>query len=100
MGFGLPVVSVGGHSRKELVEEGNTGFVVENPYGDSIKMENLENLNIRVVNGLGKKTEELILNKKLRNKMSKNCEKVVKDGKFSIEYRNKRLKEIYMEALK
>lgn len=100
MGFGLPVVSVGGHSRKELIEEGKTGFVVENPYGDSVKMENLEKLNEGVVNNLGGKTEKIILDDRLRIRMGVNCQKVVKAGKFSIVNRNKRLEEIYLGALK
>jgi glycosyltransferase involved in cell wall biosynthesis len=101
MGFGLPVVSVGGHSRDELIENGITGFVINNSFENSRNiMGKLENLDKRVVDNLRFKVEELIFNKDLRNKMSLNSKDIVKNGKFSIDYRNKRLKEIYLEALK
>ena len=98
MGFGLPVVSVGGHSRKELIEDGKTGYVIENPFGDTITMEDLEKLNIQTVKNLERKVEDLVLKKDLRNEMSFNCKKIVQDGKFSIDKRNKRLNEIYKGA--
>ena len=101
MGFGLPVVSASGHSRRELIEEGKTGFVVDNPFWRKIAITNyLEELDERVVSDLGEKTGGLVLDNELRKKMGVNCQKVIKDGKFSINYRNKRLKEIYAEALK
>jgi regulator of replication initiation timing len=42
----------------------------------------------------------LIENEKLREKMSKECIKTVKSGKFSLKERNKNLKRIYEEAIR
>ncbi len=99
MAFGIPVVAVGGHSRKELIEDGKTGFVVDNPFGDYVKNEFLENINKKVVNNLTEKTSEIIKNPKLREQMSKDCIKLFeKNGKFSIEKRNQALQKIYKKS--
>ena len=98
MSFGLPVVSTIGHSRKELIKNGENGFVVDSPFGDYVKKKDLENLNRKIVEDLQKVTEKLIQNKRLLIKMSKNCKKLIRDGKFSIQMRNKKLKRIYREA--
>ena len=45
------------------------------------------------------KTEKLMNNKKLREKMSRNALKEIKSGRFSIKERNKKLKRIYKESL-
>jgi len=102
LSFGLPVVSVNtSHtkSRKEIIKNGKNGFLIEYPKKDlnyySIGKEERE-----VVNKLFKKLSQLIENKKLREKMSKNCIKTIKEGKFSIKERNKKLEKIYREALK
>ena len=79
--FGLPVVSCEGQSRKELIGDGKTGYVVSERE-DLIKM-----------------TEKLIVDEKLRKRMSKNCVKEIRDGKFSVKRRNEKLKRIYEEAL-
>ena len=79
--FGLPVVSYGGESRRELIEDGKTGYVISNKRLMDV-------------------TEKLINDEKLRRKMSKNCLKEIKEGKFSIKQRNRKLKRIYDEALK
>ena len=78
--FGLPVVSCEGQSRKELIEDGKTGYVVSD--------ERLTDV-----------TEKLINDDKLRKRMSGNCLKEIKEGKFSIKQRNRKLKRIYEEAL-
>lgn len=101
MSFGLPVVSVEGQSRKELIEDGVTGLIAKTKFKGSIKSEWLENLDEFTLGNIITKTEELISNKKLRNKMSKNALKLFeKDGKFSIESRNKKFKKIYGDAVK
>lgn len=79
--FGLPIVSCEGQARRELIEDGKTGYV--------ISQERLTGV-----------VEKLINDEKLRKKTSKNCLKEIKDGKFSIKQRNKKLKRIYEEALK
>ena len=102
MSFGIPIVSVDKDYRKEIIAEGKTGFLVKIPkntnwqemYSKLIRVQNGE-----MVNKLAKATEKLIENPKLLKKMSKNCLKEIKDGKFSIKERNKKLKRIYEEAL-
>ncbi len=98
LSFGLPVVTVGGHSRKEIITEGKTGFVIEEPINWSTK--DLEELKLPCIDEIERKTELLIKNTTLRKKMSKNCLNEIKNGKFSIKKRNKELKRIYEEAIK
>ena len=98
MSFGIPVVSVEGKSRKEIVEEGKTGFVVERPSHYSVKeIEFREKEDI--IKNLIEKTSLLIEDKTQRNKMSEECRKLIKEGKFSIKQRNMKLKKIYEEIL-
>ena len=99
MVFGIPVVAAGGHSRRELIEEGKTGFVVDEPA--SFPKDYLENLDQKkVLNDLIEKTSEIIENKDLREQMSQNCIKLFqKDGKFSINKRNQAFKKIYESAI-
>ncbi|MFA5953755.1 MAG: glycosyltransferase family 4 protein [Candidatus Pacearchaeota archaeon] len=99
MSFGIPVVSVDGHSRKEIIEDGKTGFVIQNPNLKNTKeLENLKTLN-KTIDEIEKKVEILIKNKKLRERMSKNSLKEIEFGKFSIKERDKKLIKIYKEAL-
>lgn len=100
MSFGIPVVSVGGHSRGELIEEGKRGFVIKEPKSwNTDDLENLKKLS-GTIDELTAKTEDLIKDSKLRKKMSDECIKAVKTGQFSVKERNKRLKKIYREAIK
>ena len=94
MSFGLPIITVDGYARKEIVEEGKTGFVIERPKNLDIKK-----IDEALVNKLIGNASKLIENKKLRENMSKECIKLIKGGKFSIKVRNKKLKRIYGEAL-
>jgi glycosyltransferase involved in cell wall biosynthesis len=97
MSFGLPIVTVDGWSRREIVEEGKTGFVIERP--KSFEWDKIGKTESKIIEGLARKTEMLIENKKLLQKMSGNCIKEISNGKFSIRERNKKLKRIYGEAL-
>jgi len=97
MGFGLPVISVDGFARKEIIDEGKTGFVVQNQ--GKINNEIIGEQEKEIIKELVKKTSLLIKNKRLLNKMSKNCIEAVKNGKFSIKERNKKLKKIYFNAI-
>jgi len=54
----------------------------------------------QLIQNIIKKTLLVIENKRLRKKLSQNCIKIIKDGKFSIKERNKKLRRIYEEALK
>ena len=101
MSFGLPVVGADRNSRKELINTGKTGFLARTPFRDERIQYYLENLEERLLIDLINKTEKLITNEKLRMRMSKECLSLFKSGgKFSIEKRNRGLREIYIEALK
>ena len=100
LSFGIPVVSVAGQSRSDLIGDGKTGFIVEEP--KNFQTEDLNNLNSlkNIINEIEKKVELLIKNKKLRDNMSKNCLQEFKKGKFSIKERNKKIEKIYFEAIR
>jgi glycosyltransferase involved in cell wall biosynthesis len=95
MSFGIPIVTVEGVARKEIVQEGKTGFVVERPTNLDIRK-----INHILVRKLLEKSSRLIGNKKLRERMSKNCIKEIKNGRFSIKEMNKKLKKIYEGVIK
>lgn len=98
MSFGIPIITVDGEGRKEIVTKGRTGFVIVRP--EKFKMDKIEETEEEIIDELIEKTELLIENKILRSKMSKNCIEEIKDGKFSIKERNKKLDRIYRDALK
>lgn len=97
MAFGIPVVSVGGLSRSELIKDGKTGFVVDEP--DKWELESLDN-NEKTVDDLFEKVSYLVENEKVRRRMGIAAQKEIKGGKFSYGIRDEKLKEIYKEALK
>lgn len=97
MSFGIPIITVDGFARKEIIGEGKTGFIIKSR--EKVDYRFLSN-NKELIEELIEKTEQLIKNKKLREKMSKNCVKEIEKGKFSIKERNRKLKKIYKEALK
>lgn len=96
MSFGIPIITVDGFARKEIIDEGKTGFVIKRkgPKWYPEKEEGEE-----VIEKIKEKTEKLIKNKKLREKMAKNCIEIIKNGRFSIKERNKKLEKIYKGAL-
>jgi glycosyltransferase involved in cell wall biosynthesis len=94
MSFGIPIVTVDGFARKELIEEGKTGFVIKRPDISWKKKVVLISEEEKVIQELMNKTEEIIKNKKLRENMSLNCLKEIEEGKFSIKERNKKLNKI------
>ncbi|MEM2956658.1 MAG: glycosyltransferase family 4 protein [Candidatus Pacearchaeota archaeon] len=99
MSFGMPVVSVDGQSRKELIKNGKTGFVVKKPLKWDLRdLENLESLK-DTIKQVEKKVELLIKSKHLREFMARNCIKEVENGRFSINKRNEKLKKIYKEII-
>jgi glycosyltransferase involved in cell wall biosynthesis len=107
MSFGVPPVAIscaGTKSCREIIKDRKTGFVIDAPYyqGNDIyeKCKTIGVNEIKIIENLITKTSQLIENKKLRDKMSKNCLKEISSGKFSIKKRNVRLKKIYKEASK
>lgn len=100
MNFGLPVVSVDGQSRREIIEDGKTGFVTFNSLLDKrLSLDDLKKIERKSFDDLLINIEKLILNFQLRKVMSKESIKVIKDGKFSVIKRNNKLKKYYLEAI-
>lgn len=98
MSFGIPTITVEGEVKDEIIDEGKTGFIVSS--GNASYRENIKNNNKAVVDGIVKATLKLIDNPGLKKRMTKNCLKTIKNGKFSIKQRNEKLERIYKEALK
>ena len=98
MAFGIPIITMNnGGCREEIIINNKTGLIC-GEIGDGIKTRNV--LDKKVVFELCSNTSKLIEDDNLRKKMSKECLKTIKEGKFSIKERNKKLKRIYEEAIK
>jgi len=98
--FGIPVIATktkSTHTINETISDGKTGFVIVGDY--SAWTDNKKEKD-RIVKDIIKKTEKLIKDKRLLKKMSNNCVKEFKGGKFSIKERNKKLEKIFNEILK
>jgi glycosyltransferase involved in cell wall biosynthesis len=99
MNFSLPIITTKGRlvpATKEIVDDGVSGFLIErksdrNPHNIAGEIDFEDFIS---------KLRLLIENKNLREKMGRAGKKEITDGKFSIKKRNKRLREIYEEALK
>ena len=101
MSFGLPTITIntwGTKSRKEIIKNKKTGFIFE--VKEKLSFDKIGQKEKKVIKKLVENMSKLIENKKLREKMSKECIKEIKSGKFSIKERNKKLKRIYQEAIK
>ncbi|MBT6690048.1 glycosyltransferase family 4 protein [archaeon] len=94
MAFGVPIVTVDGFARKEIVTERKTGFVI-----DATRHIERNKLDEGIIAQMIEKIEMLIKNKTLRNKMSKNCIREISSGKFAIKERNRKIKNIYTNAI-
>jgi len=97
MAFGLPTITINTKwtkSRKEIIENGKTGFIFD--VNEDLSFDSIGGVEEKVIKILIKKTSELIENGELREEMSKECIKTIKEGKFSIKERNKKLKRIYL----
>jgi glycosyltransferase involved in cell wall biosynthesis len=93
MSFGIPVVTVDGFARKELVENKRTGFVIEKNF--ELNEKSIQEINEEIIKKIEEKTSMLIENKMLIKKMSQNCLEEIKNGKFSIKEKNKLMKRVY-----
>src|SRR4030042_1238226 len=89
MSFGLPIITVDGFARKEIVEDKKTGFVINKK--KDIDCNKIDDEGKSIINEIVEKTEKLIKNKKLLQKMSKNARKEIESGKFSIKEKDKKL---------
>ncbi len=100
MAFGLPIITIntkGTKSRREIIENNKTGIIFD--VKEKLSFNKIGNTENKVIKKLIENTSRLIEDKKLLKKMSKNCIEEIKNGKFSIKERNKKLKRIYREAL-
>ncbi len=104
MSFGAIPVSVDISNRRELIEEGKTGFLIKITnwnHKNLIKLGEIINGNAeKIISDLEEKVKKLIKDKNLRKRMSQNCIKEIKSGKFFMEKNNLKIKNIYGEAVK
>lgn len=98
MSFGIPIVTVQAFARDEIVEDGKNGFVIEVP--PKLNIYRIDGKGEKLIEELCRKTALLIEDTSLRERMGKFGRRLVKDGKFSIEERNKKLRRIYEECAK
>jgi glycosyltransferase involved in cell wall biosynthesis len=106
LAVGIPIVATDVFAVPEIVEDGKNGFLIKspitwhddkyfwNPRGGSEKDRR------SIINQLVEKTSLLIENSSLRKRMGRYSRRLVEKGKFSIKERNKKLKQIYEDALK
>ncbi|HLC77868.1 MAG TPA: glycosyltransferase family 4 protein [Candidatus Nanoarchaeia archaeon] len=96
LSFGIPAITVDGQSRREIINDGETGFVVD-------KIEKIDYTTLEgqeeIIEKMVEKTSLLIENRKLLEKMSLNAYSNVEHGRFSIKKRNDKLAKIYEEAV-
>jgi glycosyltransferase involved in cell wall biosynthesis len=99
LAFGLPVVTVDGFARKDIIEDGKDGFVIKKPKitwkitGPCVANET------QVIKDIIKKASLLIESSSLRKKMSNYGIKTTSEGRFSLKKRQNKLKSIYEESL-
>jgi glycosyltransferase involved in cell wall biosynthesis len=112
MAASLPIITTDIFSIPEIVEDNKNGFLIKSPlswanekglfkwksWQHFISLTKMEHLS--VVKQLVEKISLLIEDSSLRKRMGREGRKLVEKGKFSIKERNKKLKEIYEEALK
>lgn len=101
MAYGLPIITINTEftrSRNEIVENKKTGFIFD--VNERLSFKEIGKLEENVVEKLVSNSEKLILDKKLREEMRRDCLNEIKKGKFSIDKRNKQIKRIYREAVR
>jgi len=112
MSFGLPVIATSIFAVPEIVEDERSGLLVSPEYslfnGYDYRFGSTEELyefcianpQNKLIERLEKAMIRLIENDKERTEFGKYGRWLVENGKFSIKYRNKKLKEIFNELLK
>jgi len=111
MSYELPVVTIDAWGNPEIVEDGKTGLLVKKseklryytdnflPYfGTRDFAQAIKAPDPKVIAELAEKTGILIENAELRRKMGQAGRQEVEKGKFSIETRNEKLRNIFDEA--
>ena len=106
MSFGLPLIGNNIFAVPEIIDDGINGFLIETPvslFNENGCVQKLPNLskveNPIVIKQLIEKISILIDDSSLRIKMGKNSFNLVQNGRFSINERNKKLREIYISGL-
>lgn len=102
MAFGLPIVSAKRFAREEIVDDGKTGFLIDVP-NLKYKLPKARNIQdgIPLIKGeqfmrdFKMQVRKLIVDEKLRKKMSSASKREVKSGKFSMKERDMKLKRIF-----
>jgi glycosyltransferase involved in cell wall biosynthesis len=97
LAFGLPIVTVDGFARKDIVYDEKDGFVI--PRKKQIDYFKNGKNEIEIIKNMVKKTSLIIEDSSLRKKMSNFGIKITSDGKFSLQERHKKLRTIYNEAM-
>lgn len=98
MSFGLPIVTFNTFetkTRREIIDD-KKGFIFD--VDGEIDYYNINKKEQEIVKKFEGLIEKLVKNRKLREKMSKNCLNEIKTGKFSIKNRNEKLTKIYKET--
>lgn len=107
---GTPVISTLQYAIPELIDEGKNGFLVKTKYNhldkyifltrEAVKQNKAKTPDTDLVQQLSSIIENLYRDRDLLNSLAGNTEKEFdKNGKFSINVRNQKLKRIYQEAL-
>jgi glycosyltransferase involved in cell wall biosynthesis len=111
MSYELPIVATDVWCTREFVEDGTTGLLIQKSevlsnYPGSLAFNAfsprfrrvIRSVDTKVAQQLADKTSILIENEELRRRMGKAGRQEIEKGRFSIEERNRRLKEILDEA--
>jgi len=101
MAFGLPIITINTNytmSRKEIIKHNKTGLIFD--IKEKVNYRKISRINNKAIALMFEGCSKLIENNSLRKKMSKECIKTIKEGKFSITERDIKLKRIYKEVLK
>lgn len=107
---GTPVISTLHYAIPELIDDGKNGFLVETKYNfldkhvfpsrEVVKQNKVKTPDTDLVQHLSSTIKNLYRDRDLLNSLVANTEKEFdKNGKFSINVRNQKLKRIYEEAL-
>ena len=110
MSYELPIVTTAVWANSEMVDDGRTGFLVPKTDADQYIVDSVVHLHsprferavkvtdLHLVDALTEKLRLLIENRDLRTAMGRAGRWEVEQGKFSIERRNEKLREIFDEA--
>lgn len=99
MSFGIPIITVNGYSRTEIVHPNQNGLVV-NSILDKWGQYSLSNNKDTFINKLVAAVVTLQYDRDLYNKISDTNYDCIKRGRFSIKTRNNKLLQLYKEAIK